>query len=105
MGTYLMFGSYNSDSLKEISPERTDEAEEIIQENGGLLKVGYAMLGEYDLVLIVSFPDDSTAIKTSAELSRLLGISFSTSPAINIEELDYQFFFDKLEDDFLEDEI
>lgn len=88
MGTYLMIGSYNTDSLKEISVERTDKAKELIQKNDGSLKEGYAMLGEKDLVLVVDFPSDSAAVKTSVELSKNLGISFSTSPALSFEEFD-----------------
>ena len=88
MSTYLMIGSYKTDSLKEINVERTDKAKELIRKNDGSLKEGYAMLGEKDLILVVDFPNDSAAVKTSVELSKYLGISFSTSPALSFEEFD-----------------
>ena len=88
MATYLMFGRYSQDSVEKISARRTDEANELIKKNGGSVKGGYALLGENDLVLMVDFPDVSAAVKTSVELSKHLGISFSSSPALSIEEFD-----------------
>ena len=88
MATYLMFGRYSQDSVDKISAKRTDEANELIKQNGGSVKEGYALLGENDLVLMVDFPDVSAAVKTSVELSKHLGISFSSSPALSIEEFD-----------------
>ena len=88
MATYLMFGRYSQDSVEKISAKRTDEANELIKQNGGSVKEGYALLGENDLVLMVDFPDVSAAVKTSVELSKHLGISFSSSPALSIEEFD-----------------
>lgn len=35
MATFLMFGKYSPDALKEISAERTDKAVALIKEHGG----------------------------------------------------------------------
>ena len=48
----------------------------------------YALLGEYDLVLIVKFPGIEQAMMASAGLTKLTEISFLTSPAITVKELD-----------------
>ena len=88
MATYLMFGSYSSDSLSKISSERTEQAKALIENNGGTVKSGYALLGEKDLVLIVDLPDTESAMKTSVSLSKLLGIAFTTAPAISFEDFD-----------------
>jgi uncharacterized protein with GYD domain len=88
MATYLMFGKYSKDSVKAISAKRTDKAAAMIKENGGELKEGYALLGDYDLVLIVDLPDTEHAMQTSVALSGLLGISFSTTPAISVADFD-----------------
>jgi uncharacterized protein with GYD domain len=88
MSTYLLFGKYNADSIKAISSERTKAAENVIHANGGSYHSGYALLGDVDLVLIVDLPDTERALQTSAELTRLLGISFSTAPAVNVEDFD-----------------
>ena len=88
MATYLMFGKYSLEAVKAISAKRTDETAALIKQHGGELKAGYALLGDIDLVLIVSLPDTEHAMKASAALSKLLGISFSTAPAVSVEEFD-----------------
>ena len=88
MSTYLMFGKYSMDAVKAVSAERTEESMALIKQNGGEFKGGYALLGDIDLVLIVDMPDTEHAMKTSAALSNLLGISFSTAPAVSVADFD-----------------
>lgn len=88
MATFFMFGKYSHDSVKEISSKRTVATKDLIEKVGGKLEAGFALLGEYDLLLQVEFPGKKEAMKTSVELSKLLGIGFTTAPAISIEEFD-----------------
>jgi uncharacterized protein with GYD domain len=88
MATYLMFGKYSQDSLDHISAERSEKAIALLKDLGAETKAGYALMGEHDLVLVVDFPDNESAIKASVGLSRLLGISFKTAPAVSIEAFD-----------------
>ena len=48
----------------------------------------YVTMGETDLLAIVEFPGVSRAIKASVALNKAMGISFSTVPAIGLEEFD-----------------
>ena len=88
MATFMMFGSYSKDSIRNISPKRTDKTVDLLKQNGGKLISGYALLGEVDLVLIVDLPDTEQAIKTSVALSKMTGIAFTTAPAVTVEEFD-----------------
>ena len=88
MATFIMFGEYSQDSIKHISSQRTEKSIELIKKNGGELISGYAILGKTDLILIVDFPGTTNAMKASVELSKLLGISFTTAPAVSVEEFD-----------------
>jgi uncharacterized protein with GYD domain len=88
MGTYLMFGSYSQDSIRKISAKRTDDMVRLIEKYGGKLTAGYALLGKKDLLLLVDLPTTEQAMKTSVALSRMLGIGFSTTPAVSIEAFD-----------------
>jgi uncharacterized protein with GYD domain len=88
MATFMMFGKYSMEAVKAISAKRTEKTVALIKQNGGELKAGYALLGKTDLVLIVDLPDTGAAMKTSAALSKFLGISFSTAPAVSMEEFD-----------------
>lgn len=93
MPTYFMFGDYSHESIKNISAKRTDDAEALIEKNGGKLKDAYALLGDKDLVLVVELPDVGQAVRTSVGLSKMLGIGFSTNPAVSVDD------FDKLTED------
>ncbi len=88
MPTYVMFGKYTPDSIEDISAQRTQDATKVIGDAGGKVVSGYALLGETDLVLIAEFPGNEQAMKASVGLARLLEISFTTSPAVSIEEFD-----------------
>ncbi len=88
MATYFLFGKYTQDSIKQISAQRTTKAIAEIGKNGGKVSGSYILLGEHDLVLIVDFPSNEQALKTSVALARLLGVSFTTSPAVSADEFD-----------------
>jgi uncharacterized protein with GYD domain len=88
LGTFFMFGKYSSEALKGMSAKRTAEANSLIERLGGEPISIYALIGEYDLVLIVNFPAIEQAMKASVALSKLTGVSFTTSPAVTVEEFD-----------------
>ena len=88
MATFFMFGKYSHEALKKISPERTRKAINVIQKYGGRVKSVYAMLGGNDLVFIVTLPGAAQATMVSIALTRLTGISFSTSEAIPVDQFD-----------------
>jgi uncharacterized protein with GYD domain len=88
MPIFMMFGKYSSDALKGISPKRTEKAVELIRKNGGKVVSMYAVLGEHDLVFTLDFPDAEKALATSVALNKLTGISFMTSPVVEVEKFD-----------------
>jgi len=88
MPIFMMFGKYSSEALKGISPERTDKAVEVIKKNGGKVISMYAVLGEHDLVFTLDFPDSEKALAASVALNKLTGISFTTSPVVEVEKFD-----------------
>ncbi len=88
MASYLLFGRYSQEGMKGVSPDRTVRATALVKSNGGTVKAGYMLLGEVDIVLVVDLPDTEAAMKVSMGLSKLLGVAFTTSPAITVEEFD-----------------
>ena len=88
MTTYLMLGKYSSESIKEISPNRTDQAIKLIRECGGKVKFMYAVLGGFDLLLAAEFPKIEAAMRASVGLNMLTGIAFTTYPAISVDDFD-----------------
>ncbi len=88
MPIFLMFGKYSSESMKGISSERTDKAVAVIKEHGGKVISLYAVLGEHDLVFTLEFPNAEVALAASVALRTLTGITFITSPVVDVEEFD-----------------
>lgn len=88
MTTFVMIGNYTGGSIGCISSQRTDEARSILQSCGGKLVAGYATLGESDVVLICELPGTEAAFKASIALTKALGISFRTAPALSVDVFD-----------------
>ena len=88
MATFLMFGKYNTESVKHISAQRTQKVSEVAKKLGGKVLASYALLGCHDLVFILDLPDTDKAMKASIELAKATGIGFTTSPAVTVEEFD-----------------
>ena len=88
MATYVMLGKYTLEGLRGISAKRTDEARALLKRHGGELKALYALLGEVDILAIVELPDTARAMQFAVALTRLLGVRFTTTPAVTIEEFD-----------------
>ncbi len=88
MPIFMMFGKYSSESLRGISEERTKKATELIRRNQGKVISMYAVLGEHDLVFTVEFPNTEMAVAASVGLNKLTGISFTTSPVVDVEKFD-----------------
>lgn len=88
MATFILFGKYSTEALKKITAERTNKATNLIKKLGGKVSAMYALLGQYDLVLIADFPGTEEAMKASIALSKMTGIAFTTSPAVTVEQFD-----------------
>ena len=88
MTTFFMFGKYTMSGLEGASSTRTKQVEHLIARFDGKVRGIYALLGDKDVILIVDLPSVEDAIKVSASLSKLTGISFVTAPAIPAEDFD-----------------
>ena len=88
MATFFLFGKYSAEAVKAISAARTKKTVNIIKKLGGEVKSMHALLGEKDLVFIVSLPGVEEAIQASVALSKMTGIAFTTAPAMTIDEFD-----------------
>lgn len=88
MSTYFMFGNYSSEGLKGISANRTEKCNDIFEKLGGKVKSMNALLGCYDIVIIVDLPSREEAIKASIAVGKEIGMSFRTNPAISVDRFD-----------------
>ncbi|HIE12589.1 MAG TPA: GYD domain-containing protein [Desulfotomaculum sp.] len=88
MAKFLMLGKYSVEAIKAITAERTQKVVASIEGAGGKVDSMFALLGAYDLVFLIDFPGVPEAMKASVDLTKLTGISFTTLPAISVEEFD-----------------
>jgi len=88
MPIFMLFGKYNQESLQGASEGRTKKARKIIEKNGGKIISMYAVMGKHDLVFTLDFPDADKAVSASVALNLLTGISFNTSPVVDVEQFD-----------------
>jgi uncharacterized protein with GYD domain len=88
MTTYFMFGSYSLEAVRGMSVKRTGEIIGVIEKFGGQMKSMHALLGGHDLVFVADLPDNDAAIKASVALNKMTDISFTTSPAVTVDEFD-----------------
>lgn len=88
MSTYYLFGKYTTEALQASSATRTTQCTQLIEKLGGEIILMHALLGEYDLALIINFPSNEEALKASVSLSKLTGMSFRTCPAVTVDKFD-----------------
>ncbi len=88
MQTFIMLGKYSTQALQGMSVQRTQTVKKMIKQFGGEIETIYAMLGDWDLVIIVSMPGLDEAVKTAVALTKLTGIRFTTSAALPVETFD-----------------
>jgi len=88
MAKFFMYGKYTKEAMEGISTDRTNKALDAIAKAGGKVNSMYALLGKYDIVLITDFPGVAEVMKASVALNKLTNISFTSFPAITMEEFD-----------------
>lgn len=88
MPTFAMFGKYSLEAIKHISAARTEETRKLAEKYQGKITAMYALLGEHDLLFLVDMPGPESAMQFSVALAKATGISFTTSPAVTVEEFD-----------------
>ncbi len=88
MNSFFMFGKYTSGAVEKFAGDWVRQIMETVQMLGGEVQTMYALLGPYDLLVIVQFPTMEQALKASVNISQNLNISFSTMPAIPVEAFD-----------------
>lgn len=84
----VMLGRYSLKGLEGASAQRTKKANAIVEKAGGRVESIFALLGDYDLVIVADCPSVPVAMRASIDISRLTGISFHSLPAVPVDEFD-----------------
>lgn len=91
MAVYVTMFNYRTEGVKGLSAARTAEAREAIKIAGGKFISGYELLGTYDAMLIIEYPNERAAMKANIELNKLIGVSSNTMIAIPISDSEQDF--------------
>ena len=73
-------------TMKDQGIARSDKVKKNIEGLGGKLLDAYYCLGEYDVVAILEFPDNKTAMKAAVKNASLGHIAITTMPAVTRDE-------------------
>lgn len=89
MPVYVSLVKFTQQGLATMKDEgiaRADTVKRNIESLGGKLLHAFYCLGQYDVVAIHEFPDNSTAMKAAVLNASLGHIQISTMPAVSREE-------------------
>jgi uncharacterized protein with GYD domain len=67
------------------APEYLDRFKKLIEEEGGVLEETFALMGPWDFLAIVKYPDNAAAFRALAKIGKLEVIKTETFP---IEKVD-----------------
>jgi len=86
MPSYLCLGKYSVEGVKAVSRARRDEVERMVQAAGGKILQTCALLGPYDLAVIIECADAAAMANISVGISKLTGMGLLSMEMIDFEE-------------------
>jgi uncharacterized protein with GYD domain len=88
MATYITLSCWTRKGTKNLkgSPARLDKVKKAAKDAGGKLKDFYLTMGQYDLIAVWEFPDDTTCAKFILGVASLGTIDTQTLKAFSEEE-------------------
>jgi uncharacterized protein with GYD domain len=88
MATYLMLFRFTQKGLEHIkqSPARVDAIKQQFRKANAEIKAFYALLGQYDTVIVAEAPDDETIAKLAFTIGAAGNVTCETHRAFSEEE-------------------
>ena len=88
MSTYVTLINWTDEGAKTAANtvERAEAAQKLAKSAGGSMQI-YWTMGRYDLVAILEFPDDVTAVATLAKIASAGNVRTQTMRAFNADEV------------------
>jgi uncharacterized protein with GYD domain len=89
MPTYVALLKWTEQGIKDVknTVDRADEARGVIEQTGGRLSAMYWTQGAYDLVGIVDWPDEESAMAFLLNLAKLGNLRSETLRAFSADEM------------------
>jgi len=67
------------------APKYLEKIARIVEEEGGVLERTYAMMGPWDFIALVKYPDNAAAFRALAKICQLEVVKTETFPAEEVE--------------------
>jgi len=87
MFKYIGLVQLTSEGREELekAPEYLEKFRHIVEEEKGLLEDVYAVMGPWDFVALVQYPDNEAAFRALAKIGRLEVVKTETFPIEKVE--------------------
>ena len=86
MPLYVTLMKYTTEGIKGISAERGQQIRNLVASKGGEPVVGYALMGEWDVLTVMEYPDEKSAMSALVAIGKLGIFTTQTMTAIPVEE-------------------
>ena len=88
MYTYFLFGKYQNGTAKNATADRTNTCKEITKQYGGEFINSWALMGDWDIICQVTFPNNEAAMKCAVAWNKCTGMDWKTCPAVDVNNYD-----------------
>ena len=87
MFTYVGLIELTAEGRETLSkaPEYLEKFKRIIEEEGGILEDTFAVMGQWDFLALVKYPDNAAAFRALAKIGKLEVIKTETFPIEKVE--------------------
>jgi uncharacterized protein with GYD domain len=87
MFTYVGLVELTPEGREELekAPEYLEKLRKIVEEEGGIVEDTYAIMGPWDFLALVQYPDNAAAFRALAKIGKLEVIKTETFPVEKID--------------------
>ena len=86
MPTYVTLFRYTADGFQDLSEARRQQQIRLIESHGGQVKAAYGLMGEWDVLFITEFPEETSAMRALLATCQTGIGTTQTMTAITLEE-------------------
>jgi uncharacterized protein with GYD domain len=89
MPTYVTLANFTDQGIKNFrdTVRRSEDFRGVVEQSGGQVRLQLWTLGQYDIVVIMDFPDDETATAVALQTAALGNVRTTTLKAFDAEQV------------------
>ena len=89
MPTYVTVANFTDQGIKNFrdTVRRSEDFRGVVEQSGGRVRLQLWTLGQYDIVVVMDFPDDETAAAVALQTAALGNVRTTTLKAFDAEQV------------------